>query len=340
MLKGALGMSDDDIAHHGLDYSKSFDDALDAVRGPCRRRLLHAATPVEQVQEVAAAGESMPPKSTYFSPKIPTGLVFNPLESPWSRSTRARATTGPPASGTAAAWRSRTRAPRPTGRSTRPAPRSGSAARRPRTTPSSTTTSCASRPSCSSPAPSWPPRPRPPTGSRRASRKVTAEMVERLEHDIDRYMERVDLPPKFVIPGGTELSARLDVARTAVRRAERRVVDLKLAGDLADDDGAALPQPRLATPSVAMARYADEPDPELFEGARMRAVARSATDGSSSTERRESRPARGHGRRARGRRRRRRRARARRSCWPGAWPRARRSRWRCTPSARAGTSAR
>ena len=31
--------------------------------------------------------------------------------------------------------------------------------------------------------------------------KVTAEMVERLESDIDRYMERVDLPPKFVIPG-------------------------------------------------------------------------------------------------------------------------------------------
>src|ERR687891_2473320 len=52
--------------------------------------------------------------------------------------------------------------------------------------------------------------------------KVTGEMVERLENDIDRYMERVDLPPKFVIPGGTELSARLDIARTVVRRAERR----------------------------------------------------------------------------------------------------------------------
>ena len=57
--------------------------------------------------------------------------------------------------------------------------------------------------------------------------KVTPEMVERLESDIDRYMGRVDLPPKFVIPGGTELSARLDVARTAVRRAERRVAALK-----------------------------------------------------------------------------------------------------------------
>src|ERR687887_2806298 len=64
--------------------------------------------------------------------------------------------------------------------------------------------------------------------------KVTSEMVERLESDIDRYMARVELPPKFVIPGGTELSARLDVARAAVRRAERRVAELKSDGELAD----------------------------------------------------------------------------------------------------------
>jgi uncharacterized protein (DUF1015 family) len=38
------------------------------------------ATPVEQVRAVAEAGESMPPKSTFFYPKIPTGLVFNPLD--------------------------------------------------------------------------------------------------------------------------------------------------------------------------------------------------------------------------------------------------------------------
>ena len=64
--------------------------------------------------------------------------------------------------------------------------------------------------------------------------KVTPELVEALESDIDRYMDRVDLPPKFVIPGGTELSARLDVARTAVRRAERRVAALQDAGELPD----------------------------------------------------------------------------------------------------------
>jgi cob(I)alamin adenosyltransferase len=95
--------------------------------------------------------------------------------------------------------------------------------------------------------------------------KITAEMVDRLESDIDRYMERVDLPPKFVIPGGTELSARLDMARATVRRAERRVVDLKQAGDLADETVLRYLN-RVADTLFAMARYADEDDPKLFEG--------------------------------------------------------------------------
>jgi cob(I)alamin adenosyltransferase len=95
--------------------------------------------------------------------------------------------------------------------------------------------------------------------------KVTADMVDRLEQDIDRYMSQVDLPPKFVIPGGTELSARLDVARTAVRRAERRVVDLQTDGDLADDTVLRYLN-RLSDAVFAMARFADEPDPKLFEG--------------------------------------------------------------------------
>jgi cob(I)alamin adenosyltransferase len=95
--------------------------------------------------------------------------------------------------------------------------------------------------------------------------KVTVAMVDELEHVIDRYMDRVDLPPKFVIPGGTELSARLDVARTAVRRAERRVVDLKLAGELPDET--VLNYLNRASDAVyAMARFADEQNPELFEG--------------------------------------------------------------------------
>ena len=95
--------------------------------------------------------------------------------------------------------------------------------------------------------------------------KVTQEMIDRLEADIDRYMAQVELPPKFVIPGGNQLSAQLDVARAALRRAERRVVDLKIAGDLADE--IVITYLNRASDAVyAMARHADEPDPELFEG--------------------------------------------------------------------------
>ena len=82
VLKGALGMTEDDISHfHGLNYSKDAGDARAAVSdGRADAAFFMRATPVEQVREVAEAGESMPPKSTFFFPKIPTGLVFNPLE--------------------------------------------------------------------------------------------------------------------------------------------------------------------------------------------------------------------------------------------------------------------
>jgi uncharacterized protein (DUF1015 family) len=81
VLRGALGMSEDDISHlRGLDYSKDLDDAIGAVEsGRADAGFFMRATPVEQVRQVAEAGEAMPPKSTYFYPKVPTGLVFNPL---------------------------------------------------------------------------------------------------------------------------------------------------------------------------------------------------------------------------------------------------------------------
>jgi len=81
ILRGALGMSEDDISHlRGLDYSKSLADAIERVEsGTSDAGFFMRATPVEQVREVAEAGESMPPKSTYFYPKVPTGLLFNPL---------------------------------------------------------------------------------------------------------------------------------------------------------------------------------------------------------------------------------------------------------------------
>ena len=82
VLRGALGMSEDDIAaQRGVTYSKSTPAALEAVEsGAVDAAFIMQATSIEQVQAVAAAGESMPPKSTYFYPKIPTGLLFSPLE--------------------------------------------------------------------------------------------------------------------------------------------------------------------------------------------------------------------------------------------------------------------
>ena len=82
ILMGTLGLSEDDIARQdGIAYAKRTDHAVEAVEsGSVEAAFFMAATPVGLVQEVAAAGESMPPKSTFFYPKIPTGLVFNPLE--------------------------------------------------------------------------------------------------------------------------------------------------------------------------------------------------------------------------------------------------------------------
>jgi cob(I)alamin adenosyltransferase len=95
--------------------------------------------------------------------------------------------------------------------------------------------------------------------------RVTEQMVGALEALIDRYMDRVDLPPKFVIPGGTTLSAQLDVARTAIRRAERRVVTVKQAGGLASEAVLRFLN-RASDLAFAMARTADVGEPELFEG--------------------------------------------------------------------------
>jgi cob(I)alamin adenosyltransferase len=95
--------------------------------------------------------------------------------------------------------------------------------------------------------------------------RITDGMVEALEVEIDRYMNQVDLPPQFVIPGGTELSAELDVARSAIRRAERRVVELRDSDGLASD--AVLRYLNRASDlAFALARFADEPNPQMFEG--------------------------------------------------------------------------
>jgi cob(I)alamin adenosyltransferase len=95
--------------------------------------------------------------------------------------------------------------------------------------------------------------------------RTTEKMVVDLEAAIDRYMERVELPPQFVIPGGNQLSAQLDVARTTIRRAERRISELNEDDELASETVVHFVN-RASDLAYAMARFADVDDPILFEG--------------------------------------------------------------------------
>ena len=82
VLTGALGMTEDDISHlTGLDYSRTTAEARERVlSGDVQAAFFMGPTPVSRIRDVAAAGEVMPPKSTFFYPKILTGLLFHPLD--------------------------------------------------------------------------------------------------------------------------------------------------------------------------------------------------------------------------------------------------------------------
>jgi cob(I)alamin adenosyltransferase len=86
--------------------------------------------------------------------------------------------------------------------------------------------------------------------------RVTAAMVEALEAEIDELEGMVEQPKEFVVPGESMAGAALDLARTTVRRAERRCV--ALAGDGGLPDSLVLPYlNRLADLLFVMARAAD-----------------------------------------------------------------------------------
>ena len=79
VLHEALGMDRGEVEKH-IDYAKSVPDALAALAGG--RYGLGAflnATLISQVRALADRGETMPQKSTYFYPKLLTGLVFDAL---------------------------------------------------------------------------------------------------------------------------------------------------------------------------------------------------------------------------------------------------------------------
>ena len=81
LLQGPLGLTEDDISHfNGIGYSRSDAEALELVTsGRYDAAFYLPGASVAQIGEIAAAGVNMPPKSTFFTPKVPTGLLFNPL---------------------------------------------------------------------------------------------------------------------------------------------------------------------------------------------------------------------------------------------------------------------
>jgi uncharacterized protein (DUF1015 family) len=81
VLKGIAGLSEDDIlAKRGLGYAKSVEDSLRLLdQGAYDVAFILRPIPVDQVRAICESDANMPPKSTYFYPKVLTGLVFNPL---------------------------------------------------------------------------------------------------------------------------------------------------------------------------------------------------------------------------------------------------------------------
>jgi len=81
VLKGIAEMSEEDIlAKRGIGYSKSVEDSLALLAdGSYDVAFVLRPIPVDQVREICESDENMPPKSTYFYPKVLTGLVFNPV---------------------------------------------------------------------------------------------------------------------------------------------------------------------------------------------------------------------------------------------------------------------
>jgi cob(I)alamin adenosyltransferase len=86
--------------------------------------------------------------------------------------------------------------------------------------------------------------------------RVTAAMTEALERDIDELELVVEQPKEFVLPGESMTGAAIDLARTTVRRAERRCVALAAAGGLPDSQVVPYLN-RLADLLFVMARAAD-----------------------------------------------------------------------------------
>ena len=88
--------------------------------------------------------------------------------------------------------------------------------------------------------------------------KVTADMVDKLEKTTDALSDKIELPREFVMPGGSPAGAAIDLARSTVRRAERRTVELMDNGLLTNTE---IPRylNRLSSLLFVLARYEETP---------------------------------------------------------------------------------
>lgn len=82
VLEKVFGIDAENMAKQiNLTYVKQFDEAIAAVdSGKAQCAFILNPTRVTEIRDVAAAGEKMPQKSTYFYPKLITGLVMNRFE--------------------------------------------------------------------------------------------------------------------------------------------------------------------------------------------------------------------------------------------------------------------
>jgi hypothetical protein len=69
------------VAPQGVTYTPLRDEAVATVdRGDAEAAFLLRPTRIEDVWNVARRGETLPQKSTYFYPKLTSGLLFHPLD--------------------------------------------------------------------------------------------------------------------------------------------------------------------------------------------------------------------------------------------------------------------
>lgn len=65
--------------------------------------------------------------------------------------------------------------------------------------------------------------------------RVSEAMLAGLEEELARWESVIEMPREFVVPGETRASAALELARTVLRRAERRVIAMARSGEWQSD---------------------------------------------------------------------------------------------------------